>query len=148
MNIDQFKAIDVAQREQKPKLFSLSTPAACANPEMLNEVEGLLGVVLPSKYREFLTAFGGGDFGLVNVFSADKKNEWYLCYKLEELHDTLPQGYLPFSDDNAGGYYVLKVQNGEVKDRVFYWNYEEQDLRETPFSDILEFVARYAYEPA
>nr|WP_200157350.1 SMI1/KNR4 family protein [Allochromatium vinosum] len=67
--------------------------------------------------------------------------------KNKEAAKYLPSGLLAFSDDFAGGYYVLSVTDGRAEDPVLYWN-SDGGLIETEFDDVLEFVVRYAYEPA
>ncbi|WP_338081271.1 SMI1/KNR4 family protein [Allochromatium vinosum] len=89
----------------------------------------------------------GGGFGFSNVFSADPDGEFYLPEKNKEAAKYLPSGLLAFSDDFAGGYYVLSVTDGRAEDPVLYWN-SDGGLIETEFDDVLEFVVRYAYEPA
>lgn len=147
MTIEELRRLDARYRQEKPKLFQLSTPDPAASEEQLAEVERAIGVRLPQTYRLFLREFGGGSFGLTNIFSADPKSEWYLPLKQGQAARYLPEGLLAFSDDFAGGNYVLKVMNGQAQDAVSYWN---QDGGESPteFKDVIEFVARYAYEPA
>ena len=81
------------------------------------------------------------------VFSASPTSEWYLPTRQRRASAYLPPGRLAFSDDFAGGYYVFRVVDGQAQERVWYWN---DDGGETPteFADVLEFIARYAYEPA
>ncbi len=84
MNIDEFRAIDQEARLSKPKLFSLATPDALASVEALDNLQRAIGVILPISYRGFLNEFGGGNFGLVTVFSADPNSEWFLPNKYDE----------------------------------------------------------------
>ena len=147
MTLDEFKEIHNRCRIAKPKPFLLASPDQSATAQQLEKVEGELGVKLPGRLREFLTDFGGGAFGFVNVFSADPDGEFYLPARNDEAAEYLPSDLLAFSDDFAGGYYVLKVVDRRAKDSVFYWN-TDGGLTETEFDDVFEFVARYAYEPA
>lgn len=147
MTLEELRQLDARYRLEKPKLFQLSTPDHPASEEQLAEIERAIGIRLPQSYRSFLQEFGGGNFGLVILFSADANSEWYLPLKQSEASQYLPDGVLAFSDDFAGGNYVFKVLNGQAQDVVFYWN---QDGGESPtdFGNVFEFVARYAYEPA
>jgi hypothetical protein len=147
MTVEELRQIDARYRREKPKLFQLSTSDQPASEEQLTQVERALGVQLPKGYRAFLREFGGGDFGLETFFSADANSEWYLPQKQSEASRYLPEGLLAFSDDGAGGYYVFKVLNGQAQNEVFYWNQDGGESA-TEFKDVMEFVARYAYEPA
>jgi len=148
MTIEDFRKIDNQGRESDPDLFSLSESDQCASPEDLRLVEKLIGIQLPDQYRDFLQEFGGGTYGLATVFSAVPESEWYLPDKVSESQGYLPCGLIPFSDDFAGGNYVLKPQNeSQLGSHVYYWN-QDGGLVETEFCDVLEFIARYAYEAA
>jgi hypothetical protein len=147
MKLDEFRVIDQRARLAKPKLFMLSSPDPQASEETLNDLERRIGVALPLSYRIFLREFGCGNFGLTTVFSADPSSEWYLAAKFDEARRYLPAHLLPFSDDFAGGMYVLEIVGGEAMEPVLYWN-EDGGLVATKFGNIFEFVARYAYEAA
>ncbi len=147
MNIDEFRAIDQEARLSKPKLFSLATPDALASVEALDNLQRAIGVILPISYRGFLNEFGGGNFGLVTVFSADPNSEWFLPNKYDEARRYVEKRMLPYSDDFAGGLYVLEIVDGLAKEPVFYYNVDG-GLIKTGFVTMLDFVARYAYEPA
>jgi len=147
MTIEELRKLDSLYRQEKPNLFRLSTPDQPASEDQITELETSVGVRLPQEYRSFLREFGGGSYGLATIFSAEPESEWYLPRKQAEANRYLPEGLLAFSDDFAGGNYVLKVLNGQALKPVFYWN---QDGGEAPteFDDVIEFIARYAYEPA
>lgn len=144
MNIDEFKVIDAVARRKNEKIFRLSIPNACASEASVKEMECALGINLPDGYREFLKEFGGGNFGLTTIFSADSSSEWYLPDRQAEASAYLPEGLLAFSDDFAGGMYVLQETKGCAADQVLYWN-QDGGLVRTPFKDVLEYIARYAY---
>lgn len=147
MKLDEFRVIDQEARLAKPKLFLLASPDSAASEEALDDLERAIGARLPMSYRAFLREFGGGNFGLTTVFSADPESEWYLGTRLDEVREYLPTHVLPFSDDFAGGLYVFEVVDGQGMEPVLYWN-EDGGLVPTKFANALEFVARYAYEAA
>ena len=148
MDIEQFRRLDAAQRAERPKPFLLIPPDPPAKEAALLAVERSLGVVLPQTYKQFLTEFGGGNFGLTNVCSAHPESEFYLPKKQSEIEQYVPAGLLAVSDDFAGGVYVLRIAEGGVaQDPVLYWNIDG-GLVTTPFENVLEFVARYAYRSA
>lgn len=147
MTLEEFREIDRRGRADDPVLFSLSTPDRCATSIDICTVEQALKIALPQCYRSFLMEFGGGSYGLTTIFSAAQDSEWYLPKRQSEASDYLPRDLLAFSDDFAGGLYVLRAANGMAEERVLYWNCDG-GLVPTTFGDVFEFVARYAYEPA
>lgn len=148
MNIEELKSIDARYRTEKPKLFMLSEPDRKASRSEISCLEESIGCRLPETYREFLAAFGGGIYGFVNIFSADPSSEWFLLGKLgDAMNYGLPDELIAFSEDYAGGYYVLPRNGDTASDHVSYWN-PDGGLVATEYSSVFEFVARYAYEPA
>lgn len=147
MTIEDLRNIHEHYKVAKPKLFMLSSPDRCATQEDIANVETQIGVSLPLSYRNVLNEFGGGLLGFVNIFSADAHSDYYLPAKLIEASAYLPSGLLPFSDDNAGGLYVFKIVEGKADEIIYYWN-ADGGLVGTKYGDIMEFIARLAYEPA
>ncbi|MCW1916970.1 SMI1/KNR4 family protein [Luteolibacter sp. GHJ8] len=147
MTLEQFQQRHRTGVVEKPKLFALIPADPPASIQQIAETESQLGVQLPAKYQQFLSAFGGGSFGLINIFSACSDSDFYLPMRREESRNYLPDDLVPFSDDGAGGLYVMKVSGQALGDAVFYWN-QDGGLDTTEFEDILEFIARYAYAAA
>ncbi len=133
MTIEEFSQIHQRYQMEKPKLFQLVHPDRPATYGQLAVVEREVGVRLPPRYREFLRAYGGGGFGLTNVFSADSSGEFYLPTKQAEASTLLPTRLLAISDDFSGGWYVVKVDDGDAAEPIFYWN-ADGGLVETEFS--------------
>jgi hypothetical protein len=148
MTMDGFREIFTKKRFEKPKILALSTPDALATTEQIAKVENILNISLPILYRQFLMEFGGGSFGLITVFSASEKSEYYLPFKMSEIRRVVGNNLLIFSDDYAGGYYGFHLHEGRAAERVMYWDHETQECVDTDFADILEFVARYAFDSA
>lgn len=149
MTIDEFKEIDRGARLSRPKLFStaIASPEPKATDEVLERLQKTIGLTLPLGYRSFLKEFGGGEFGLTTVFSANPSSEWYLAKRYDEAKGYLPASMLPFSDDSAGGLYLLEIEDGLAVEPVFYFN-QDGGLFRTEFATVLDFIARYAYEAA
>lgn len=119
-----------------------------ASDSELKHLEEAIACSLPESYAKFLAVFGGGMFGFINIFSADPSSEWFLLSKLKEaMGYGLPDWLIPFSEDYAGGYYVFTRKGETALDQVSYWN-PDGGLVATEHSNVFEFVARYAYEPA
>jgi hypothetical protein len=147
MNIIDLVDLDKRYRAEKPALFNLSKADQLATNAMIETVEKHLKFLLPETYKSFLRIFGGGNYGLTVIFSADEKSEWYLPRMQAEAERYVPKGFLAFSDDFSGGYYVLSINDGSVEDCVMYWSID-CGISSTQYSDIIEFVSRFAYEPA
>jgi hypothetical protein len=144
MTFDEFKLTDAQIREEYPARFEMSTAARCATPEMIDAAEAEAGIKLPDKYRAFLMEYGGGDYGTVVIYSADATDEWYFPRRNLENRPVLPDGYLAFSDDFCGGFYVLKIVGNAGLDKVFYWCYDDEAEEKTPYEDVLEYIAACA----
>lgn len=147
MTISEFRRLDTTYRVEKPGLFCLCKPDNVASIEQIRKVEHSIGAFLPNGYCEFLHEFEGGCFGLLTVFSADPTGKWYLPTKFREASEFLPKGLIPISDDFSGGYYALQLSNGSASDQVHYWNVDGGTTG-AGFDTVLDFIARYAYEPA
>lgn len=147
MGLDEFRAADRAARVATPKLFILAPPDRPATERELEQAEQAISAELPDSYRAFLREFGGGSYGLITVFSADPTSEWFLGARVMQARAYLPTHLLPFSDDFAGGLYVFEIAEGQASEAVWYWN-GDGGLTRTEFSDVLQFIARYAYQPA
>jgi hypothetical protein len=147
MGLDEFRVADRAARVTTPKLFILSPPDRPATESELEQAERAISVKLPDSYRAFLREFGGGSYGLITVFSADPTSEWFLGARVMQARAYLPTHLLPFSDDFAGGLYVFETAEGKASEAVCYWN-RDGGLVQTEFSNVLAFIARYAYKPA
>lgn len=144
MTIEQFREADILGRAKKPKIFALIPPDRPATQEEIRSVEVSIGARLPLAYARFLSEFGGGTYGLVAVFSADADSDHYFVRRVNELAAHVPQGLLAFSDDQAGGVYAFRVEDGNALERVWYWN-ADGGLVETTFENALEYIAQNAY---
>lgn len=147
MTLNDLVKLHERYRSEKPSLFRLSVPDRPATDLMIASAESALGILLPESYKGFLRRFGGGSYGLMVVFSADPEGDWYLPRMQSEAERYLPQNLLAISDDFAGGNYVLSVDEGRSTEPVLYWN-ADGGLSRTPYANILEFIARFAYEPS
>jgi hypothetical protein len=148
MNIKELRAIDSRYRQEKPKIFQLTQSDRPSNDSDIESVERILRVKLPLKLKEFFKEFGGGDFGFETIYSATPGSDWYLPRKAEFAYRIMPKKYLPISDNGAGGYYVLKIENGVVGDEVYYFDSDDGSVQPMGYADLLEFISKYAYEPA
>lgn len=144
IDLVEFRQLHAQKKAEAPKLFELESPDSPANEQQIVNLERELGVQLSPNYRSFLKEYGGGSFGLTNVFSAIPESEYYSPLRNSDARHLIPQNSIAFSDDFCGGWYVLVFSNGIAEEPVFYWN-ADGGLRKTEFANILEFLARFAY---
>lgn len=141
MTIEEFLQREAEWRRTKPSLFRLATPDPPATDTEIAVAEGLIGCKLPSAYRQFLQAAGGGDYLLFTVFSVSRDSAWYLPRQVMQARPNVPDNLLPVHDDQAGGYYVLQIVDGRAEDPVFYFDWETGTLSEKKYESVLDAVA-------
>lgn len=135
MEYKEFKSIVNDCKSKKPVLFGLKQDAVC-NLEQIGELERILQIILPEKYKRFIMDFGGGYFGYANIYSLDLRSDFYLL-----AHNTCPiKNYLRIADNGCGDYYLMKLDNNKCLDRVFFYEHDTANIRETGYEDILEYL--------
>ena len=66
------------------------------------QFEEFSGICLPEDYKKLLLKYGGGYFGFANLYSLDKKSQFYIV-----KNNTFPLGdYLNIGDNGCGDYYA------------------------------------------
>jgi len=146
MDLEEFRSHHEVQRRQSPKVFLLVESDTLATPDRIQALETEIGLRLPERYKQFLMEFGGGIFGLTNVFSADAESGFYLPSRLDAVARYLPSGLVPFSDDYAGGFYVWRATpDRSIDEAVWYWNFDG-GLVNTDYLSLLDFLAAHAYD--
>jgi hypothetical protein len=122
MDIDEFDRRLSASKASKPKWFEMEGEPPCSHPEIA-ALEECLGLVLPGEYKVYLTCYGGGYIGHINVFSAHIESDWYLpkCNRLvpAELK------FVAVTDDQTGGYYGFRVDGDTCSEAIYYWCFED-----------------------
>src|SRR5690606_8359133 len=98
------------------------TPDRLATATMISEVETMIKVSICKPYKEFLQQYGGGNYWTTVVYSADALSFFYLPRAYSRAKKFIPIGYLPFSEDFCGGYYLFAVDGTVVYDHVYYWH--------------------------
>lgn len=106
-------------------------------------VEKKLGIILPTQYKDFLQAYGGGYIGPVNIFSAYPAGDWYLPTKKAELIH--PKGFLPVTDDETGGYYGFMATNGVCGPAIFYLHPDDDPEPHKQYDSFFDYVAAVAF---
>lgn len=144
MELSDFKKLDLLKRLEKKEMFNATPPDDIAEDSDISVLEEKIGVKLSEKYKQFLVNFGGGSYGLVVIFSADKNSEWYLPAQLEKSKSYLPENCLPISDDFSGGFFCQLLENSCALEEIYYWNFDGGFLK-TEYPDIFTFVGEAAY---
>ena len=139
MNFHEFEESVQRIRAQKPMWFS-SQNEKVATDEQLVSAEKILGVELPSEYKEFVRRYGGGYFALTNVFSVDPASEWYIVVKQKEFN--LSDKFVAITDDETGGAYGFLVESRKCSDAVFYLNPDENGIAVLQYASFLEYLAK------
>jgi SMI1-KNR4 cell-wall len=125
----------------------LEAPDAPSSEGQIEAIERDLKFKLPDSYRGFLKEFGGGAFGLTNVFNANSDAYYYIVEQNISAKLILPNDYIAISDDHCGGWYVLQVADGVAGETIYYWN-NDGGLKATGYANVLELVAKNAYDAA
>lgn len=137
MEYEVFERIVDDYKCRKPILFGLEQDEVCS-AEQIGDFENILQIEFSEKYKQFLMSFGGGYFGHANVYSLDKKSNFYLL-----IHNDVPVGnYLRIADNECGDYYMLNVDNKKCLDQLFIYEHETKTIRTTEYADILEYLIK------
>lgn len=120
----------------------------------LQELETLIGVELPTAYREFIQKYGGASFGenIIEVKGIEPippdigKAEFGVFYGSREcskssvlnhkqiLKDRMAPHMVPIGSDLAGPNCFCLSVSGEDKDKVFLWDFYN-DHEESDYTD-------------
>ena len=87
----------------KPNLFLFRDNEPKATIEDINNIEKILSGKLPESFIEFQMKFGGGTLAFAEIFSVCEKSDFF-----------------PVSDDQCGGVYCFKKNNGKFEDKIYY----------------------------
>ena len=116
MDYTHFKEIVDNMKSKRPYLFELKHDHIISMTEIEN-IEKKMDVKLPVDYRKFISEFGGGFFGFATVYSLDEDSSYYM---FQDGQGYLPKGYLPVSDNGCGDIYMLKIDEKQCLDEIFF----------------------------
>lgn len=121
--------------------FDRSAPDSPAGEEALVRVEEELGALLPPDFRWFLATYGGGDFALARVYSADADSDLYIVdnQPLESV------ALVAFADDGTGLQFAFPIEQGTCVDRVQIWDFETNERLDSHAGDFLGYLSRAAF---
>ncbi len=109
---------------------------------LIEDFERKFDVRLPENFKEFCLHFHINRFGYVLILSPNEESDYFIG----EAWDIDPRfkedEFIPFSDDQTGGYYCFK--SGNEDNPIFYID-EIWDIEETDYKDFFDFIIRKAY---
>lgn len=112
--------------------------------EAAAKVEARLGRALPTEFRHFAVAFGGGYFGRVNISTLDETSDWYVLSRPPiKVND---ESMLVVSDDEAGGYYGFVLDGDRFGTEVTYINPDDGNHTEEAAPSFFEFIEKLAID--
>jgi len=136
MKISKFNEIVNSVKTNNSLLFELEHDTIPSEKDIV-EFEKQYNVLLTEKYKQVLLKYGGGFFGYANIYSLDKKSHFYILnnnpFPLSDI--------LYIADNECGDYYFLKIVDGICQDNIFFYNHEIDNVSNTKFSDIFEYLA-------
>jgi len=145
MDFETFSRIVESARLNHPNWFEGEIEPV-AYPEDLTHVENALGILLPDQYKQFITHYPGGYFAFTNIFSVRPDSDWYVLEKARVLK--LGQGFLPISDDQAGGFYGYRVVDNTCECAIYYYYTMEKDGPRKSYSSLYEFLISVGLQDA
>ena len=126
------------EMKTKPNLFLFRDNEPKATIEDINNIEKVLSGKLPESFIEFQMKFGGGTFGFVEIFSVCENSNFYV-FNNENI---LEKDFFPVSDDQCGGVYCFKKNNGKFEGKIYYLDLSNLEVivEETEFNFIQMFM--------
>lgn len=123
-------------KKENPILFELDHDEI-PDEKSLEMFQKENNIKLPRKYCDFLMGFGGGYFGYTNIYSIDRKSEFYIMSNQSYVQNN----YLAIADNGCGDCYVL-LKNSDCIEKIYLLEHDSGKLYEVAH-DILEFLVKY-----
>ncbi len=117
-----------------------------ATPAEITAVELELAVALPDKYKDFMTRYGGGIFGFVQLFPlvpAPSAADDLRTANDQEFPD---RDFVAVAPVGTGDHWGFPVVDGRCSDQAWFHFHDTGD-DELVAADFLEFVARHGIRP-
>ena len=137
INRDFDKIIDET-KQAHPFWFELSEKNERIPYGDISQVEELKCLIFPEQYKRFISKYGVGEFAFTNVYSPLIIGDWSLWESKESY--SLPNEFIPISDNGAGDYLGFVAQNGKCSEEL-YWADHEQGYS----MDISEYKCFYDF---
>ena len=139
MTLDEFKALFKRTQRDRP-LWQWHDRAPPARDDQIESAQRALNVRLPRAYIDVLKVFGGGEFPLINVYSVDPENVWYIVDQNEDF--PIP-GFIAVSDDQTGGFYGFRVESGQCRSEIHYWDRDDGSITGPHYENLFDFIAEH-----
>lgn len=138
MEIKEFLYFLENEMESNPKLFLFRENEPKATIEDINKIEKILLGKLPISFVEFQMKFGGGAFRFTEIFSVCENSDFYVLNN----KNIIEKDFFPVNDDQCGGIYCFKKNNGKFEDKIYYLDLSniEVTIEETEFNFIQLFM--------
>lgn len=104
----------------------------------IEEAQQLLGCRFPEDYRQFLSAYGAGNFGQCEIYGILPQKDlnripngiWATCYLRGQYR--MPEPYIAIAFDGYGGYYCINTMERSSANLcpVVLWNMERGEDQE------------------
>ncbi|WDE09013.1 SMI1/KNR4 family protein [Thalassomonas viridans] len=142
MNFDEFKKLVERKKSRNPIWFAMDADEL-PNTSLISEVENKLGAKLPVDYINFICEFGGGYFAFSNVFSLDENSDWNILEQ-NYSYDAIRKDHVLLSENGTGDFYGYKIDNGLCLPKIRFFDHGIQEWSDTEFSNIFEYLAKFA----
>ncbi len=142
MNIKNFKEIVTKTKHEHPVWFGLE-PDNVANDDDIYNAEEKLNVTLPSEYKEFIKAFGGGYFAFSIIYSLDVSSEWNLINQ-NQKYSSILKNHIIISENECGDFYGFYVVDNECTSKIFFYDHEVEEWKSTKFPNFFNFLIENA----
>jgi hypothetical protein len=116
-------------------------------PEVIAHVEDRMDVIFPDKYKYFMTRYGGGVFGFVELLPIVGPDEESRDGDLRTVNDQFfpARDFVAVAEVGTGDYWGFPVTRGRCHDQVWF-HFHDHDDREQAAADFLEFVAEHGLQ--
>nr|WP_086983404.1 hypothetical protein [Vibrio aphrogenes] len=73
----------------------------------------------------------------------DEKSDWYILNK-NRIYKDIAQNYFLFSESGSGDFYGFEIKDGECLSQVNFYDHECHSWNKTQYSNIFEYLEKYA----
>lgn len=114
-----------------------------ATSDEIADVERRIGTIFPDKYKVFMTRYGGGQFGFVDlipIVADPEEHEDDLCTVNDR--EFRERDFVAVAPVGTGDYWGFPVTDGRCRDEVWF-RFHDAGEPELVAGDFLEFVANH-----
>ncbi|GAA3254562.1 SMI1/KNR4 family protein [Dactylosporangium siamense] len=113
-------------------------------PEVIARVEAQMGVTFPEQYKAFMTRYGGGMFGYLELFRPVDPDapETDLDIRSENDLEFPDRDFIAVAPVGTGDYWGFPVTDGRCHEQIWF-HFHDGYERKLVAADFLEFVAEH-----